>query len=325
MNTRLQILTLAQRHGLDAAALARLQQLAGVHEAPSQFGPWLGRLAALLGAALGGLGLVMWVAANWAELGRLPRFALLQGLIVALCLGAIARPAARPPLTLLAFVALGALLAYFGQTYQTGADAWQLFALWALLGLPLVLGLRSDLLWTPWALVAMLAIALWTYTHAAPRWGHHVGDVSVHLLGFGAMLALGAALALPLRRHAGAGLWSLRLVALLSMLSVVSIALGALFQTPVGPQYGLGVLVLATAAAGPLLRRALADVFVLSTVAGGLNILLVVGLGRWVLSGASGTLERLLGLGVMALLSLGLMAASVRLILQHGRPQAQHP
>ncbi len=37
---------------------------------------------------------------------------------------------------LLATLLLGVFLALFGQTYQTGADPWQLFANWALLILP---------------------------------------------------------------------------------------------------------------------------------------------------------------------------------------------
>jgi len=45
---------------------------------------------------------------------------------------------------------IGGLFAYFRQTYQTGADAWQLFALWAALGLPLCLGVGSVVPWAPW-------------------------------------------------------------------------------------------------------------------------------------------------------------------------------
>ena len=40
-------------------------------------------------------------------------------------------------LGLLALLGIGGLFAYFGQTHQTGADPWQLFALWAALVLPL--------------------------------------------------------------------------------------------------------------------------------------------------------------------------------------------
>ena len=87
---------------------------------------------------------------------RRPSYALLAAAAVAV-LAAAARPALRVPGALAALLATGALFAYFGQTYQTGADPWQLFALWALLTLPLALAARSDALWLPWCLVAMAA------------------------------------------------------------------------------------------------------------------------------------------------------------------------
>ena len=40
--------------------------------------------------------------------------------------------------------ATGALLALFGQTYQTGADVYELFLTWALLGLPLVIAAQLE-------------------------------------------------------------------------------------------------------------------------------------------------------------------------------------
>ena len=52
-------------------------------------------------------------------------------------LGAMLLPVWRAPLALLVFLITGGLFASIGQTYQTGADPWQLFALWAALGLPL--------------------------------------------------------------------------------------------------------------------------------------------------------------------------------------------
>ena len=67
-------------------------------------------------------------------------------------------------------MSLGGLLAFFGQTYQTGADSWQLFALWAALDLPPCRGARSDFLWTAWGPVAMAAIGLWMQTHLGGRW-----------------------------------------------------------------------------------------------------------------------------------------------------------
>src|SRR5256714_11040396 len=159
------------------------------------------RLAALAAATLGGLGVILWIAANWDTLGRFGRFALLQGIVVVMCAGALARPAARAPLALLALFAIGGLFAYFGQTYQTGADAWQLFAWWAVLALPLCLGVRSDLLWAPWALVAMSAVSLWVQAHTGHRWRVQPDDLVAHLLGGPAAGPVLAMLSGPARRR----------------------------------------------------------------------------------------------------------------------------
>ena len=39
----------------------------------------------------------------------------------------------------IAVLSVGALMALFGQTYQTGADPWQLFFNWAVVIIPFVL------------------------------------------------------------------------------------------------------------------------------------------------------------------------------------------
>jgi uncharacterized membrane protein len=324
---RQQLFALSAHHGLSAAQAQRLHELALPGTEPAALRRWLPRATALLAAALGGLGLVMWVAANWAELGRFARFALLQGLILALCLGAAWRPAARAPLALLAFVASGALFAYIGQTYQTGADPWQLFALWALLTLPLALALRSDLLWTPWALVALVGITLWTHTHAGRSWRVAPEQLPVHLLGFAMMLALAAWLSPALRRWTGAGLWSLRLVAWGAVTAVSLSALFGLFFERIAPQYGLGLLVLGLAAALLTTRRGF-DVFALSAVALGLDMLLVGGLTRllfWGSRRSGDPVGELLLLGLLAagLLAAGLLAGSVSLILRLHRRYTQ--
>lgn len=320
MDLRHELFELSARHGLSAAQARQLQQLAGLCAEPAALRRWLPLATAALAASLGGLGLVMWVAANWGGLGRFERFGLLQGLIAVLLLGAVTRPAARAPLGLLCFVACGALFAYVGQTYQTGADAWQFFALWAALTLPLALALRSDLLWTPWSLVALLAITLWTQTHTGRSWRVQPEDLPAHLLGFGAMLVLGAALGPALRRFTGAGLWSLRLVAWLAVTALTLSAAVGLFHERVAPQYGLGLLFLVLAAALLATRRGF-DVFALSAVALGLDVLLLAGLARLLFfEGRSGdpSGEFLL----LGLLASGLLAGSVSLILRLSRRYA---
>lgn len=122
MDLRLALHELEAAHGLDDGASRRLQALAGLGDEPRALKRWLPLGLAVLAAALLGLGLIFWIAANWETLGRFGRFAVLQGAIVAMGIGALARPAWRAPLALVVLLATGALFAYFGQTYQTGAD-----------------------------------------------------------------------------------------------------------------------------------------------------------------------------------------------------------
>jgi uncharacterized membrane protein len=59
---------------------------------------------------------------------------------------------------------VGALLALIGQTYQTGADSFELFGTWAVMILPWAVVGRFDVLWLFWLLVANLGIAMYFQT-----------------------------------------------------------------------------------------------------------------------------------------------------------------
>jgi uncharacterized membrane protein len=316
MDLRLALHELAAEHRLDAAAARRLEALAALDAEPAGLQRRLPVALAALAAALLGLGLIFWVAANWETLGRFGRFALLQAAVLATGLGALGRSALRAPLALLGLLATGALFAYFGQTYQTGADAWQLFALWAALSLPLALGTRSDLLWAPWALVVFVAIALWIQAHTGHGWRVEPDDLAVHLAGWAAALGVVAALGPLGRRISAAGAWSLRTATTLAVLVVTGPALGGLFASSVGPQYLLGLLVLAALAAA-FVPACCFDVYALSAAALGLNTLLVAGLGRLLLEGEAGDpIGRMLLLGILAA---ALLAATVSGVLRLAR------
>ncbi|WP_284209194.1 DUF2157 domain-containing protein, partial [Chitiniphilus shinanonensis] len=113
-------------------------------------------------------GIVMMFAANWLAWPRLARV----GLAAAIVLAALAAswltrrdvPAHRWAVFALATLA-GVLLAVIGQAYQTGADAWQLFALWALLALPWAAYLRWLPLWSLWLGIVSLALVAWQGVH----------------------------------------------------------------------------------------------------------------------------------------------------------------
>jgi uncharacterized membrane protein len=319
MNLRLAVFDVAAARQLAPAARRRFLQLAGFGVEPAGLTVRLAQGVAVLAAALGGLGLVMWIAANWESLGRLGRFALLQGVVVAMGLGAWWRPAARPALGLLALLGIGALFAYFGQTYQSGADPWQFFAVWAALGLPLALGVRSDVVWAPWVLVAMTGVSLWTHANAGDvRWWRQ-GDIDttpVYLAAWGMSILLVLALGPVWRRKTGAGPWALRTSVTLAVAAITFSALIGLFASRVEPLYGLGVLVVG-AAALLLSWRGHFDIFALSAVALALDTLLVCGLARWLFQAFRH--DEIALLLVTGLAAAGLLAVSVQWVMRVAR------
>lgn len=276
---------------------------------------------AILAAALGGLGIIFWIAANWESLSRLGRFALLQVVIVTMCTGAIFRPSARPALGLLALLGIGGLFAYFGQTYQTGADPWQLFAIWAALSLPLCLGIRHDALWAPWALVCMSAIALWIHAHAGHDWSVTGHDLPWHLAGWIGALLLVFALSPGLHHYTGAGLWGMRVAVTLTALIIGWSGLFALFGNTVAPQYVLGLAVLAGAAAALCTTR-FHDTYALSAIGLTLNVLLVGGLARLLLDKKSSG-DPIIETMFIGLVAAGMLAATVKLVIGVARKHAQ--
>ena len=307
--------------GLSPPQARRLWALSGLDQPPAALMARLRLGAAGLAAGLLGLGVMLWVAANWGELPRVARFALLQGLLASALLGAWARPAWRGAFGLLALLSLGGLLALFGQTYPTGADAWQLFALWAALALPLCWGARSELVWTPWVLVVVTAIGLWMHAQVGRQWLVTSSTLPVHACGFLALALLCAAMAVK-PPAPGVAPWAWRAAVLLSVISLSATALGGLFEHHVQPQYGLGLAVLAGGLVAAWHTR---EVYALSAQALAMDTLLLSGLGRLLLADQRGEpIGTMLLLGIVAA---GLLTFSVQLILRRtrGAPLAKTP
>jgi uncharacterized membrane protein len=310
MNARLALYQLAAQHGLDAAATRSLLDAAEPREQQQAATRWFWPSVAIVAAALVGLGIVLWLAANWETLGRIGRFALLQATVLVACAGAAWHARLRLPMGLLALLAIGGLFAYFGQTYQTGADPWQLFAVWAVLALPLCLGARSDVLWAPWAVVAMTAVSLWVHAHTAHSWRVEPQDLGTHAIAWAAAASLVFALSPVLARWTGAGQWSLRTAATLAVIAVTVVGVGALFRKPVAPYYWLA-LGLFAAAAVLLTQRRLFEVFLLSAIALGLDVLLVGGLANLMFRRGGDDIGKLLLLGIAAAALLALSVSGI--------------
>lgn len=289
----------------------------------ARHGTGLPQAVAVSGAGLLGLGVVFWVAAHWAYWPRLAQFAILQGAWLACCVAAAQSPAWRTPLAVVAFASLGGLLAYFGQTYQTGADPWTLFATWAALGLPLCLAVRRDGLWAAWALVALTGVALWWQTWQGSPWRHD-GNWGPMWLAWA--LAAVISLALHPTLHAGWAHWrGTGRVAWLTALVLTLLMLGtgavlALTRPDWGGPWAVAGLLLA-GLMGATLRARPRDVAALSAQALLGNVLLVGGLARLLFDGARGSDAGVFLL--LGLIAMGALAASVTWILRWSRADAE--
>lgn len=123
-------------------------------------------------ALLVACGLIFFIAANWGALDRYGKLALAQ-LAIVVGVGLYWRFGdARAGRVGLGFsvLSLGALLALYGQTYQTGADAYQLFAAWAALSVAWVWLAAHPALWLGWLVLVDIALLRW-FSFRPNFWG----------------------------------------------------------------------------------------------------------------------------------------------------------
>lgn len=144
--------------------LPRALSLAGATPTASDWRHFIDRILLWLGTVLLAAGLIFFLAYNWNDMGRFGKFGLAEALL-AVGLFSIWRfglDSAGGKAALLAVsLFTGALLALIGQTYQTGADTFELFAAWAALILPWVLTGRFPTLWILWLALCNLAAILY--------------------------------------------------------------------------------------------------------------------------------------------------------------------
>lgn len=131
---------------------------------------WAGRALLALGAGQVLAGIIFFFAWNWAALPPFAKFGIVEAGIVMAAIAALVvgiDRAVGQALLIGASVLIGVLLAVIGQVYQTGADAWTLFAAWAGLMLLFAIASRAAAHWLVWLVVLYLALAL----YADQVWG----------------------------------------------------------------------------------------------------------------------------------------------------------
>ena len=158
---RQQILDWAASGHLDADKLE--QALAVTNSLPSSAANlrFLSRVVLAFAVLLLCSAVIFFFAYNWDDLSRYSKFALAQGALIVSLLPLLRINLQQPTGQAAMFAAsllVGALLALVGQTYQSGADTYQLFLVWAALITPWVLIARMPALWL--LLLVLLNVSL---------------------------------------------------------------------------------------------------------------------------------------------------------------------
>ena len=280
---------------------------------------WAQRALLALGAAHFLAGIVFFFAYNWEDLGAFARFGLIQGALVMAIVAAVAAGLHRPAgkaLLVAASVLTGVLLAVIGQVYQTGADAWELFAAWTVLVLPWVLASRSSIHWFLWGMLALTALSTYGGQVLVPLGSIAAGNFTAVI----GAVAIGFLVVYELAVRLGitwlAERWLRVSLALIGLAILLGPAIGFVLD---GDEMALGFLLflVAAAALGYGYARVLQEFAVVAIATGFSALLAMVAGGRLVFEvvgtdGGAGSL--VFGL-LMLLLWCGFITAStVRLL-----------
>lgn len=247
---------------------------------------WVRQMLLSYGSALVLAGIIYFFAYNWAEMGKFLKFGLIEVGIVACIVGSYVRGRERASSKILLLggsVLVGVLLAVYGQIYQTGADAYELFIGWSVLIFGWVIISEFAALWLLWlTLLNSGAILYWEQV------GEHVRFVEFGYFCLMVAALNGAALVL---REVGAiqklewlsGRWlrGLLLVALLITLSLPAIELIVNFDKS-GVDSALGTLVwlFVAAAAYAWYRFKLRDMVPLALIVMNVCVILLTLIGQ---------------------------------------------
>lgn len=136
-----------------------------------RWGLWASRILLIIGTGLVLSGIIYFFAFNWMKIPPAAKFAFTETGIV-ICLGMSwhygLQDLAGKVLLLSASVLVGVFLAVFGQIYQTGADAYQLFMMWAILISGWVAISRFAALWFVWMVIVNIFVMLYWEQAALP-------------------------------------------------------------------------------------------------------------------------------------------------------------
>lgn len=251
---------------------------------PLEWWRWIEKALLFLGLLLMRAGVVCFIAWNWSDMAPLLKLALIEAGILGACgfalwkgLDSLVGKAAQTAAAAL----VGVFLAVFGQIYQTGADAYQLFVGWAVLILPWVVLARFDALWVLWIGLVNVAIGL--------AWAQLIDPRHSQMEGLAIVIAAVNGTAAGLRElgHQRGCLWLKAnwvrwLLVPATLLPLLAPTLTLIFDGPDKPMRLIGALCFGTAVAVTygFHRYRVRDLFVLTVVVSCVCVVVDSAIGR---------------------------------------------
>ena len=265
---RKELIALIEQQAIPPEKIKQAVSLANITPTPNAWLVFINALLLWVASIALALSCIFFIAHNWSGIGNFAKFLLVEiALICAIVAYLKLKPyqVASNAALIVATLLLGALMALFGQTYQTGADPWQLFFNWALLITPWVLIARFTSLWIIWLVLLNLSIVLYLDVNPNPLniMLSHESSLLWLLFSFNSCTFIcwhWLSQSHPWMQK----VWAIRLIALAAGSSITALALSAAFDKVLLSSLALPIWALFLGALYWRYRQITIDLFMLS-------------------------------------------------------------
>lgn len=304
-----ELIRLIEEKAIPPNKISKAIDLASIKPTPNAWFTFMNHLLLWVGSAALGLSCIFFIAHNWSDIGRFAKFALVEGALIFTIIVYIKIPpntSASNASLIVATLLLGALMALFGQTYQTGADPWQLFFNWALFITPWALIARFTSIWIIWLVLLNLSIILYCDVNQNPLsllFNSKIDVVWLFFL-FNTLSFVGwyllSSTCIWMQK-----VWAIRMIALAAGFSITFLSLSAIFDENIMNSLALPMWAVFFATIYWVYRRLTIDLFMLSGACLSGILVVISFIGHQVAS-----LDDIGGLLLLSIIVIGLGVAS---------------
>jgi uncharacterized membrane protein len=136
-----------------------------------RWGYWTAQVLAIVGTMLVLVGMIYFFSHNWAAMSSSYKFITIELGMLCCAMGAWTYSLEKLSgqlFLMAACILVGIFLVVFGQVYQSGADAYELFLAWSLLTLPWVIISQFVALWIFWIILANVTLCFFWWQFVSP-------------------------------------------------------------------------------------------------------------------------------------------------------------